>query len=301
MRDKNLIKGTLITLFGASCWGFCAVFGKYVMNEKGVDPVWMVTLRLIVAGFILLKIGIIRTEGEGIFDIWKDKKSVLRLIAVAALAFAVCQTTYFAAISYANAGIITAIQQTAPAFVLLWMLLVEKRLPKLIEIIILMVVIFGAFMLATNGDISALSIPMISLILALISAITSAMYSIMPRPLLIKYGTFPAVGWGMLLAGVMLIPVAKLWVVSGNWDIKTVLAFAFVVIFGTVIAFASYLYGITIVGPIKGSIYGLIEPVMAAIASSTILHQNLTVAELIGVASILVGVATLALTENQKQ
>lgn len=297
---NNQLKGTLITIFGASCWGFCSVAGKFIMNEKGVDPVWMVTVRLLCAGSILLIMGIIQSRGKGTFDIWKDKNSVIRLVIVAALAFAVCQTTYFAAISYANAAIVTAIQQTAPIFVLIWTLLIDKRFPKKMEIIILAVVVFGAFLLSTNGDWSKLSIPMIALIFSLISAITCAMYSIMPRPLLIKYGTFPAIGWGMILAGIMLIPVAKIWIPSGVWDIETLGAFAFVVIFGTVIAFASYLYGITIVGPLKGSIYGLVEPVVSAFASVVLLRQGLTFVEMMGVFAILAGVATLAITQNSK-
>ena len=296
---KNIVFGTIITLFGASCWGACSVAGKFVMNEKGLDPVWMVTLRLLIAGSILLIIGLTKSKGQGITDIWHDKKSVVRLFAVAAFAFAVCQTTYFAGISYANAGIITAIQQTAPAFVLLWTLFLERRFPRLSEIVILIVVVFGAFILSTGGDWNKLSIPLIALILALISAITSAMYSVMPRPLLIKYGTFPAVGWGMILAGIMLIPIARLWLPSGTWDIQTLLAFGFVVIFGTVVAFGLYLYGITIVGPVRGSIYGLVEPVVATIASALLLHQPLGFAEYIGIAAILAGVASLALIKDK--
>ena len=296
---KNIVFGTIITLFGASCWGACSVAGKFVMNEKGVDPIWMVTLRLLLAGTILLVMGTLKSKGKGITDIWHDKKSVVRLFAVAAFAFAVCQTTYFAGISYANAGIITAIQQTAPAFVLLWTLFLERRFPRLSEIVILIVVVFGAFMLSTGGDWNKLSIPLIALILALISAVTSAMYSVMPRPLLIKYGTFPAVGWGMILAGIMLVPIARLWIPSGTWDMQTLLAFGFVVIFGTVVAFGLYLYGITIVGPVRGSIYGLVEPVVATIASALLLHQPLGFAEYIGVAAILAGVASLALIKDK--
>lgn len=299
MKKKSIVFGTVITLFGASCWGVCGVAGKFVMNVKGVDPVWMVTLRLLLAGSILLIMGIIKTKGKGTMDIWRDKKSVIRLFAVAAFAFAVCQTTYFAGISYANAGIITAIQQIAPAFVLIWTLFIDRRLPRLSEIIILSVVIFGAFVLSTGGEWDKLTIPLIALILALISAVTSAMYSVMPRPLLIKYGTFPAVGWGMILAGVMLVPIAKLWIPSGTWDIETILAFAFVVIFGTVVAFGLYLYGITIVGSVRGSIYGLVEPVVATIASALLLHQPLQFAEYIGIAAILAGVASLALIKDK--
>ena len=94
---RGQVRGMIITTFGASMWGFCAVAGKYVMGTKGVDPVWMVTLRLICAGLILLSIGFYKEKGKGLFEIWKDKASVLRLLVVAIFAFAVCQTTYFAA------------------------------------------------------------------------------------------------------------------------------------------------------------------------------------------------------------
>ena len=120
---KNQMKGILITTLGASMWGLCAVAGKFVMGTKGVDPIWMVTLRLITAGLILLTIAYTKAKGEGLFEIWKDKRSVGRLIVIAVFAFAICQTSYFASIDLSNAGIATAMQQTSPIFVLIWLLL----------------------------------------------------------------------------------------------------------------------------------------------------------------------------------
>lgn len=297
---KSKLKGTLITSLGASMWGLCAVAGKYVMGTQGVDPVWMVTLRLITAGLILLSIAAVKSKGQGFFEVWKDKRSVGRLLVIAVFAFAVCQTSYFGAINLANAGIITAIQQTSPVFVLLWVLTREKRLPKKVEVIVLAVVIFGAFTLATGGNINSLVLPAKALILGIISAITCAMYTVMPGKLIKRYGTFYAIGWGMLLAGIILIPVSKLWIVSGIWNIRTVLAFSFVVIFGTVTAFAAYLYGITIVGPLTGSILGLIEPVVAAFASVILLKQTFTVTDIIGIVAILAGVTILAVYKEKK-
>ena len=298
MKDK--FRGILITTLGASLWGFCAVAGKYVMGTKGVDPVWMVTLRLICAGCILLMIAYLKSKGEGLFEIWKDKASVGRLLVIAVFAFAICQTSYFGAINLANAGIITAIQQTSPVFVLLWVLFLEKRPPKKVEVLVLVIVIFGAFTLATGGNINSLILPLNALILGLISAVTCAMYTVLPGKLIERYGTFYAVGWGMLLAGIILIPVAKLWNVSGTWDMKTVLAFGFVVIFGTVTAFASYLYGITLVGPLTGSILGLIEPVVAAFASVILLKQKFLFTDIVGIAAILAGVTMLAVYKEKK-
>lgn len=250
--NEKQLKGILITCTGAAMWGLNAVAGKYVMGTKGVDPVWMVTLRLILAGLIFLGIAVVKSKGQGAFDIWKDKKSVFRLLVVAIFAFAICQTSYFAAIDLSNAGISTAIQQTSPVFVLLWVMLLEKRAPKKVEILVLVMVIFGAFTLATGGSVDSLVMPLKALILALISAVTCAMYTVLPAKLIEKYGTFYAVGWGMFLAGIFLVPFAKLWIVSGTWDMRTVLAFGFVVICGTVVAFGAFLYGVTILSAYKG-------------------------------------------------
>lgn len=304
---KTQLKGLLITITGASMWGFCAVAGKYVMGTKGVDPVWMVTLRLLLAGTILLTIAFIKEKrvapaenrGHHFFDIWKDKKSILRLLVVAVFAFAVCQTTYFAAIDLSNAGITTAIQQTSPVFVLLWVMLLEKRSPKKVEVLVIAMVVFGAFVLATGGDIGALLIPLNALILGVISAITCAMYTVLPGKLIERYGTFYAIGWGMILAGILLVPIAKLWIVSGTWDIGTILAFGFVVIFGTVTAFAAYLYGITLVGPLMGSVLGLVEPVVAAFASALLLKQVFSITDIIGIVAILGGVTILSIYKGK--
>lgn len=292
---KKQIKGIIITCMGAAMWGLNAVTGKFVMETKGVDPVWMVTLRLILSGLILLGIAVVKSKGQGAFHIWKDKKSVLRLLIVAVFAFAICQTSYFAAIDLSNAGISTAIQQTSPVFVLLWVMILEKRAPKKVEVLVLALVVFGAFTLATGGSIASLVIPLEALILALISAVTCAMYTVLPMKLIEKYGTFYAVGWGMFLAGIVLVPIAKLWVVSGTWDVGTVLGFSFVVICGTVIAFAAFLYGVTLVGPLIGSVLGLIEPVVAAFASVVFLGQVFTMTDIIGIVTILAGVTILSL------
>ena len=296
---RGQLKGMIITTLGASMWGFCAVAGKYVMGTKGVDPVWMVTLRLICAGLILLSIGYYREKGKGLLEIWKDKASVLRLLVVAIFAFAVCQTTYFAAVHLSNAGIASAIQQTAPVFVLLWVLLFEKRRPKFIEVFIIGMVIIGAFILATGGNLGALSMPASALILSLVSAVTCAMYTVLPAKLVKKYGTFYATGWGMLVAGILLVPIAKLWIISGTWDIRTIGAFGFVVIFGTVTAFGAFLYGITLVGPLKGSILALVEPVIATITSAILLKQAFSISDIIGIIVILSGVTMLSLQQSK--
>ena len=48
----------------------------------------------------------------------------------------------------------------SPIFVLIWLLLYERRAPKKVEVIVLVIVIFGAFTLATGGSIDSLAMPL---------------------------------------------------------------------------------------------------------------------------------------------
>lgn len=199
-----MLAGALIALAGAALWGLNAVVSKYLM-ARGLDTMWMVNFRMITSGLVLLAAGAV-SDPEGILDIWKDKASVLRLLAISALAFGVCQLTYYLSIDYSNAGIAAALQQTAPAFVLIYVVIRERRRPYPAESVTLPLVIIGSFLIATHGDIHALAIHPIALISGLVSALCSALYITLPSPLIRRYGTLPTVGWGLTLGGFFLAP-----------------------------------------------------------------------------------------------
>ena len=67
----------------------------------------------------------------------------------------------------------------------------------------------------------------------------------------------------------------------------------FIILPGAAIAFAMYLYGTSIVGPVKGGVYNLFEPVVAVTASAALLRQSFHITELLGIAAILLGIAIL--------
>lgn len=295
---RTAIIGTISTFAGASFWGLCAVVSQYLINVKGLDTMWMTNFRMLMSGLILLSLAILRNPHH-FMDIWKDRRSALRLLAVALFGFAICQLTYFLAIEYCNAGIATALQQTAPVMVIIYVLIKERRTPSFVEIGVVLMVVFGSFMLATNGDFRKLSIPLIALIMGLISAVTCAMYTMLPGKLIKRYGTFETVGWGLSLAGIMVSPISKIWVVSGTFDVETWLGLSFIILPGAVAAFALFLYGVTIVGPVRGSIYGLCEPILATVASALWLGQYFSPSDIVGMIAILGGILWLTLSGSK--
>lgn len=296
-QKKNNILGTILTLLGAALWGSCAVFSKHLMDGGELDTMWMTNFRMLMSGIILVSFAAIRRP-KTFCDIWKDRSSLPRLFAIGALAFGVCQVSYFLSINYCNAGLASAIQQTAPVFVLVFVLFKEHRLPRLSELLVLILVIFGSFMIATNGDINSLSITPLALICGLISALTAALYIILPGKLINSYGTCETTGWGMIIGGLLVAPICKLWMFPATISVATALGLFYIIVPGSVIAFAVFLYGTTLIDPVKAGVYNLFEPVVATFASLIFLHQAFTTGDYIGIASILIGIAFLTVSKK---
>ena len=295
-RQPGLIAGTLIALTGAALWGLNAVVSKYLM-ARGLDPMWTANFRMITSGLVLLIPAAVK-DPRGLFDIWKDRNSVIRLLAIAAFAFGVCQLTYYLSIGYSNAGIASAIQQTAPVYVLIAVILIEHRKPHAVELITLPLVIGGSFLIATHGDASALAIHPLALVFGLISALCSALYMVLPPPLVRRYGTYETVGWGLFIGGCFLAPFCRLWEFPGGWDIPMAAAMVFIIIPGASMAFGLFLYGASIVGPVRAGVYNLFEPVVAVTASAVLLGQSFHITEILGIACILTGIAILTISRG---
>lgn len=300
MNRKNALYGTLVTLAGAALWGLNAVVSKYLMG-RGIDTMWMVNFRMISAGAVLLLFAFIKNR-RGLFDIWKDRASVIRLLIIAVFAFGLCQPTYYISIDYSNAGIASAIQQTAPVFVLIYVIIKERRRPTSAELSALALVIAGSFLIATHGDARALAIHPAALAAGLFSALMCALYITVPAPLIKRYGTFETVGWGLFIGGCFLAPFCRLWNFPAQWDASMVLGMAFIILPGAAFAFALFLYGTSMVGPVRGGIYNLFEPVVALAASAIWLGQGYHAAELFGTAAIFAGIAIMtAGKENETE
>ena len=292
-----MLSGTLITLLGAGLWGLNAVVSKYLM-ARGIDTMWMVNFRMITSGLVLLIFALFKNP-HGIFDIWKDRKSVMRLLVISLFAFGLCQPTYYISIDYSNAGIASAIQQTAPVFVLIYVIIKERRKPFPAELGALALVIAGSFLISTHGDFRALAVHPLALISGLISALCCALYITLPADLIKRYGTFETVGWGLFLGGIFIAPFCKLWNFPAQWDAVLIAGMIFIILPGAAFAFALFLYGTSIVGPVRGGVYNLFEPVTALAASVIMLHQSFHPTEIGGAAAILAGIALLTVTKEK--
>ncbi len=280
------IFGIAITLLGGILWGFSGACGQYLFEHKGVSADWLVPWRLFVSGAILLAINFIRVPALCL-SIFARKARVCSLIFYAIFGLCGAQYGYFYSIELSNAATATAIQYTAPAFILIYVCLQKRRMPKFFEILALFLAMSGVFLLATHGEAGGLMISKKALFFALASALCVVVYNVSAKGLLRMYPVSLVLGWGMLIGGVILGAALGVWNLRGASDAAGFAAFFCIVIFGTILAFCLYMSGVKIIGPARASVIAAIEPVSAAMFAYLWLQTPLVLADAVGIALIL--------------
>ena len=51
---SKMVTGTIVTIAGGILWGVSGVCGQYMFQNKGVTAPWLVSVRLVVAGLLML-------------------------------------------------------------------------------------------------------------------------------------------------------------------------------------------------------------------------------------------------------
>lgn len=284
--DGKKKAGIFITLSGGICWGISGCFGQYLFVEKGITAEWLVTIRLILAGILLILMGF-ALQGQKMWEIFKNKPDRRLFYIFSMLGMLMCQYTYFAAIQHSNAGTATVLQSLNPLVVLGVVCIKEIRTPDKVEIGAICSALLGTFLISTHGDIHNMSLTGTALFFGLSSAIGAALYNLLSGGLMNKYGVYVVVGFGMLLAGIVMLPFVHPWEYEILWDRDTILAVLGVVVIGTALAFSLYLKGVSMVGPFLGSLLGSIEPVTAVTVSFLFLGSAFHSLELVGFILIL--------------
>lgn len=258
-------RSNLLAIFAASLWGISGACAQYLFQQKGVSIDWLVCIRLLFAGLVLLAYAAI--QGLSVLAIWRSKSAALQLLAFGVLGMLGVQYTYFAVIEASNAATGTVLQYLGPTVIVAYLALRERRWPNRWELLALVLALAGTLLLVTHGDLGVLHISPSALFWGLSSACALAFYTVQPVRLLQLYPTTLVVGWGMLIGGLASMFWSQPWQVPGVWDMGTWLAVLFVVVFGTLVAFQAYLMAVSRIGPQRTSLLACAEPLSAALVA----------------------------------
>ena len=285
-------RGILLALTGAVLWGGSGVAGQYVLQDCAFSTEWLVGVRLILSGALLLLIDFAAYR-QDLLAVFRERRDCLETIAFAVFGMLGVQYTYFATIKFSNAATGTILQYLMPVVIVAWTALHTRRRPPAGELFCVALAVLGTFLLVTHGSLTQLAISPPALFWGLLSAFAAAFYTVQPKRLICKYRPTLIIGWGMLVGGLLFLPVSRPWDFTGLFNATAALLFSYIIVFGTVIAFACYLGSLQYLQPAETSILGSAEPLAAILLSVTLLHIAFTPFDLLGALSILAAVILL--------
>ena len=294
--NKNT-RGILCTLLGGAFWGFSGACGEYLFTNYQVASAWLTTVRMLGAGVVLTAFSLLTKRGRAL-DVWKVRADAAQLVIFALLGLAFSQYTYLASIDHSNAGTATVLQYLGPVLIMGLVCLKNLRLPTWKEAVAVVLAVGGTFLLATHGNPKTMVLSRQGLTWGLLSAVSLALYTLLPAKIIPKWGSMLVTGWAMLLGGIAMALVSRVWTVPVSLDLYGWLAVGGMVVMGTLLAYTMYLQGVADIGGVRASMLASVEPVSATLFSVFWLGTEFMWIDLAGFVCIMATVFLLAKKEK---
>lgn len=296
--QKSRFVGIALVLSAAILWGITGTFAQYLFQFHQFSNEWLVVVRLLVSGLLLLLFSLIKREPD-VWTIWKT--SWLSLICFGLFGLLAVQFTFFAAIDASNAATATLLQYLAPVIIVGYVAIRLKILPTRQQVIAIFFALFGTLLLVTNGNFQELSISGWALFWGISSGFALAFYTLQPISLLKKYRSVIVVGWGMIIGGIGMSFIHPPWKVEGIISPISILILAFIIFFGTLVAFLFYLESLKYLKATETSLLACAEPLSAASLAVIWLNVPFGIYEWTGAFCIIATVVILSRAKEVKQ
>ncbi|MBV7390935.1 DMT family transporter [Enterococcus alishanensis] len=282
---SNLQKGLTSVIVGSILWGASGTVAELFFSESTVSTQWVVALRLLGAGILLL-LWCLFTIPHQVKNLLRQPKQVLAVCLFGFLGVLPSQFTYFMAIRTGNAPTATILQFLSPLFILLYFTITKRELPRRIDSFCVFLAMFGTYLLVTKGQFNQLALSPEAFIWGILSGVSAALYTLLPRKLLQAFDAKLVTGLAMFVSGIALSPILISTDVPvlapRNWGML-----AFIVIGGTMFSYLFYIQSLQYIDASLTSMLSSFEPLTATILSVALLHTAFGLPEIIGALFIL--------------
>ncbi|MFP7731977.1 EamA family transporter [Priestia aryabhattai] len=268
MNNLSRKKGFFFVTTGAICWGMGGTVAQKLFQEFEISVDWLVSVRLLIAGFLLLMISITKSNRSQVFGVWKNRKSAFQLVVFAIFGMLAVQYTYMASIKHGNAAVATLLQYLSPVMIIIYLVLRKQSIFTRQDAMAVLLALGGCFFLLTNGSISQLSVSVSAAVWGVLSGVAAAFYTLYAVPLIKKYSSLVIVGWAMVIGGSVMSFIHPPWKLEMSSLSPIIYVYIlFVIIFGTMIAFWFYVESLHSLLPKETSLLGSLEPLAAVVTT----------------------------------
>lgn len=297
--------GIACACFGALCWGFSGTCAQFLFEGYGLSVPNMTVVRNLVAAMLFI-VAIIFYKRTDACEMLREKRNWVTLFAYGTTLF-LTQILYMSAIDVMNAGTVTVLQMIYMIYILIFESVKGRSLPSWQSLLGFALAMCGTVLIATQGDISSINIPIDGLVIILIEAACVAGYILIPKRLIGDYGSLPATGIAMVIDAILSV---AFWIVFSTvtnsqlmtLDVPGVLVLVVGIgVLGTFAAFLLYMYGVGVVGSVTGGLIGAIEPVGAMALSAIWLGTAFTGCDWIGMVFMLGMLVCITIPSKKSQ
>lgn len=288
--------GLAAAVVAAASFGTSGAFIKPLL-EAGWSPAGAVTVRALTGGLLLLPFVLHTLRGRWA-TLWRGR---WRVLGMGAVAVAVTQLAYFAAIDRIPVATALLVEFLAPLLLVLWTAVTTLRLPRPAVLLGSLLAIGGLLLVIGPGALQA--VDPLGLALAFAAAIGCAVYFVVAARPADGLPTVALAGIGLLLGGVLLglTGLTGLVPMTFTFGDVTVLGspapwwapLAVVAVFATAVAYASGIFGSSRLGSRLASFVGLLEVVFASIFAWLVVGEALSPLQMAGGVLILAGIAAI--------
>lgn len=285
VKGEHLGLGILLTILGGVGWGFSGACAQYLFNNYGVDPRWIVCMRLTFAGVIFLVVAAI-AQRDTLMRVLRSPKALGRMAGYSLCGLALCMFCYLHAIEASNAGTATVLQALNLVIILGVTCLQLRRKPTKKETIGVALALGGTFLMATHGQLGSLALTPAGLAWGLINAVAAALYTLLPGKLLHEFGSVVTTGVAMFSGALVAWPLFQPWTVMPQLDAAGIWAVVGIVLVGTVLAYFMFLTGVRMIGSMLAGLFASTEPITAGVLSVVWLGTTFAPIDLVGMGMI---------------
>lgn len=291
--NRKKMTGMIFAIIGGIFWGVSGVCGQFLFQYKEMTAQWLVPVRLLVSGGLLLCFFMVCSR-EKAMEVWKKRVNAVDLVIYGLAGLMFCQYAYFQTIEWSNAGTATVIQYLGPALIVVYVCLSTRRKPERKEIVSVILALVGIFLIATHGNPGMLVLSRRALIMGLLSAVSVVIYTVQPGRLLKQFDAPLVLAWGMVIGGAALFLIFRPWQKMPLVDKEMIGVLFYIIVFGTMTGFSLYMQSVKMIGSVKASLFACVEPVAATLLSVVWMGVRFEAVDLVGFVMIIATIFILA-------
>jgi drug/metabolite transporter (DMT)-like permease len=287
--EPSPTRGYLCVMAAALMWASSGTAGK-ALFATGIVPIDLIQIRVTLSAlsifFIfcalfrhLLKIRV---------------KDLMYFILLGSGVMALCQTSYFFAISKIQVAVAILLQYLAPSLIALFSICFWKEKITAFKLIALVLSLAGCYLVVGGYNQSLLDMSKTGIAWGLVSAVAFALYSLLGEKGMHRYQPWTVLFYALTFASVTLnIAHSPFHFLTISFAPKQWAYILYIVVFGTILPFGLYLLGINNIRSTRASITATLEPISAAFMAYLLLGEALEPFQILGGICVITAVVLL--------